>query len=250
VSKGTPNALLFSLPPGVRNISLSKGFDGYQVIQVDHGFATDAALPPGNTEFAFSFEIPYNSSTYNFAYEALYPIVDFSLMVSIAMHATSAGLNPQGVITADQHPYSLFKASQLLTNQKVSVNLEGLQRSATASAPSPLNTNTIWLIAILLLMLVVVAITWFIYRSNRRRMASKHQKRRGQPQKGTTATAKATKNATTAAEERQQALLQELLDLDKAFESGKMSKTVYQERRTKTKARIRSFMREEEATRR
>jgi len=42
----------------VRSVSLQKGFDGYQTIQVDRGFATDAALLPGNNELAFSFEIP------------------------------------------------------------------------------------------------------------------------------------------------------------------------------------------------
>ncbi len=98
-------------------------------------------------------------------------------------------------------------------------------------------------------MLTVVVIT-YIYSSNRRKKVFKQQKRRGQPQKNTIVPAKTSKNATTSAEERQQGLLQELLDLDKAFESSQISKTVYQERRNKVKARLRSLMREEEATRR
>jgi hypothetical protein len=44
-------------------------------------------------------------------------------------------------------------------------------------------------------------------------------------------------------------LLQELLDLDKAFEAGKLSKAVYQERRTKTKARLRNLLKEQEVAR-
>jgi len=42
-----PNALRFSLPNNARNLSLRSGFNGSQVIQVDPGFASDAALPPG-----------------------------------------------------------------------------------------------------------------------------------------------------------------------------------------------------------
>src|SRR5439155_24421110 len=61
-----PNALRFSLPRNVRNLSLKSGFDGYQVLQVDSGFASDVALPPGTSQFAFSFQVPYTTSNYDF----------------------------------------------------------------------------------------------------------------------------------------------------------------------------------------
>src|SRR5579875_624513 len=80
-SKGRPNALLFSLPAGARNIKLQAGFDGYQVIQVNSGFATNAALPPGDSEFAFSFDVPYTGTSYNLNYTTLYPTVSLSFLV-------------------------------------------------------------------------------------------------------------------------------------------------------------------------
>ena len=46
---------------------------------------------------------------------------------------------------------------------------------------------------------------------------------------------------------QQQALLRELLELDKAYEAGKLKKAAYQERRAKTKARLRALMSEEKA---
>ncbi len=52
-SKGKPNALRFTLPQGAKNVALGKGFNGYNVIQVDRGFASDAALLPGGNEFLF-----------------------------------------------------------------------------------------------------------------------------------------------------------------------------------------------------
>src|SRR5262249_54885503 len=57
-SSGKPKALFFSLPDAARNVALKKGFDGYKTIQVDRGFATDAAILPGDNELSFSFEIP------------------------------------------------------------------------------------------------------------------------------------------------------------------------------------------------
>lgn len=238
-SQGKPNALLFSLPRGARNVSLSSGFDGYKVIQVERGFATDAALPPGDSQFAFSFEAPYSTSFYDFGYVVMYPTVQLSILVPPDIRATSGILTSQGVITADSHPYHLFKTSQLLANQEVHLQLEGLPAHTLPSTPSVLNTTTVWLIATLIIMLAVVVVTWFLLHSHRRNNAIRRTQPRGK---------KATKSSSLAAKERQQTLLQELLDLDKAFEAGKLSKVVYQERRAKTKARLRTIMSEQEVS--
>ncbi|HZO72989.1 MAG TPA: carboxypeptidase-like regulatory domain-containing protein [Ktedonobacteraceae bacterium] len=229
-SKGRPNALIFSLPRGARNITFNNGFDGYKAIQVDSGFATDAALPPGNTEFSFTFEVPYTASTYDFSYAVMYPTVSLSFLVSPEIHASSSSLTSQGVITADQHPYHLFKADAIRSNQEVHLSLEGLSLPAK---PAALNAGAIWLIVALLLMLSLLAVTWFIYRN-----------RRNSSQPAATSKGKA------AAKDRKQALLQELLDLDTAFEAGKLSKATYQERRAKAKARLRTLMSEQEMARR
>ena len=47
-------------------------------------------------------------------------------------------------------------------------------------------------------------------------------------------------------DEQQKKLLRELLELDKAHEAGKMSKAVYEERRAKAKARLRTLISESE----
>jgi hypothetical protein len=51
-------------------------------------------------------------------------------------------------------------------------------------------------------------------------------------------------------EERQEKLLQDLLELDKDYEAGRLSKAVYEERRGKTKARLRTIMSEREISKR
>src|SRR5712691_1436222 len=89
-SKGKPNALRFALPPHARNIALAKGFDGYQALQVDKGFATAAALPPGTSQFIFSFELPYTAVTYNLNYAVVYPTVQLSLLVPTDVNVNSS----------------------------------------------------------------------------------------------------------------------------------------------------------------
>src|SRR5438270_8931181 len=104
-SHGKPNALRFSLPHTARNVALGKGFDGYRAIQVDRGIASDAAVPPGDTQFAFTFDMPYTTSGYDFDYTVVYPTVLLSFLVPTEIHASSATLRAQAPVTAEQHPY-------------------------------------------------------------------------------------------------------------------------------------------------
>lgn len=250
-TKGKPKALFFSLPAGARNVSLDKGFDGYRSIQADSGFASDVALLPGMNEFALSFEVPYTASSYDFRYVAMYPTVDISMMVPPQLHASSSGLISQGTITAqDQQPYQLLNGSKLLQNQSLTLNLEGLPPStASTSTPAQLNTTTIWLIAGVVLLLALLFAAWFFFRPARLQMATASRKDGKQPDhKVNTASVKV--KAASTPKEQQQVLLAELLELDKAFEAGKLKKSVYHERRAKTKARLRTLMSEQEAAKR
>src|SRR6266852_2666651 len=278
-SKGKPNALLFTLPPGARNVSLSKGFDGYQAVQVDRGFASDAALPPSTSQFIFSFELPYTTLNYNFSYEVIYPTVQLSLLVPPDLNVKANTLTSAGLITADQHPYRLFQAKDLLTGLHIQAQLQGLPVPPSHSAPGPLSQNTIWLIVAILLMLAILTVTWFLLRSTRNRRGQVYRargggdpidrtdrdRRRRGPQRSLrsafqsfapTASAKLAERVSIPArgarnpdakndlQNQQQALLQELLDLDKVYESGKLKKSLYQEQRAKTKARLRTLMTE------
>ena len=58
------------------------------------------------------------------------------------------------------------------------------------------------------------------------------------------------KKTSASPKDRKEALMHELLELDKEFEAGKLSKATYQERRARTKARLRTLISEQEASRR
>src|SRR6266852_306359 len=229
---GMPNALRFSLPNKARKLSLSSGFNGYHVIQVDSGFATDAALPPGTSQFAFSFQVPYVTTSYNFAYTVVYPTVDLSLLVPLNIHASSSGLDSQGPVNANQHTYQQFKSQKLLAGDQFHVQLDGLPATQTSASPSPFNQNLLWIIVALLLMLAIVSVTWFVYRRSHRQAPTRQKQvsRRGDHEDR------------PSSKDQQEALLQELLDLDTAYEAGKIKKAEYLERRARTKANLRSLI--------
>ncbi len=116
-------------------------------------------------------------------------------------------------------------------------------------------------------MLAILAVTWFLYRARRQpesegKVASngrtaKDAKAAQRPTTHPKAASASNKTAKAAAnrngrrsnspQEQEQALLQELLALDKSFEAGKISKAAYQEKRARTKARLRALLSEKEA---
>src|SRR5436309_4268704 len=214
-SRGKPNALRFSLPHTARNVSLGQGFNGYKAIQVDRGFASDAAVPPGDSQFAFTFDVPYTTSSYDFDYTVVYPTVQLALLIPPEIHATSDTLTGQGPVTANQKTYSLLQANALLANKQVHVQLEGLPNITPATNSTTFNPTTTWLIVVLLVMATILFGTWFLYRSAHRTLSRKKQPQQKQDRqrqgKNVSVPAKTDKTA-----DNEQALLQELLDLDKA----------------------------------
>jgi hypothetical protein len=245
-----PNALRFSLPKNARNLSLKSGFDGYRVIQVDPGFATDAAIPPGMSQFAFSFQAPYTTSHYDFSYTIVYPTVNLSLLVPLNMHANSAAMDSQGPVNANQNTFQQFNAKKLLANTQIHVELDGLPVSQHAANPQPLNQDRLWIILTILFMLSIVSVTWFMYRLSRRQATNRQKQTPQASGRGGGSVAEgrgplgrpSSNEALPSQKDQQEALLQELLYLDKAYEAGTMKKSQYEERRTRTKAELRSLM--------
>ncbi|GCE48471.1 carboxypeptidase-like regulatory domain-containing protein [Thermosporothrix hazakensis] len=245
-SKGRPNALFFSLPQGATNISLVKGFAGYRSIQSDQGFATDAAVLPGDNEFSLSYDVPYTGDTLDLTYHAIYPTVQVSFMVPTDLHTTagSQDVASDGVVTVEEHPYNVFKAQALTKEKSVKVRLEGLpvvntQAPSTASQNAQgtqLDSSTIWLIVIIALMLVIILLTWIVYRSRREaaRKATRNADKKAASQKR--------QEKQPEDDEREQELLTALLKLDREFEKGKLKKKQYEEQRARLKAQLRSLL--------
>src|SRR6266581_2877805 len=249
-SRGKPNALRFSLPHTARNVSLGKGFDGYTAIQVDSGFASNAVIPSGDSQFAFSFDMPYTASSYDFNYTVVYPTVLLTFLVSSGIQASSDTLTSRGPITSEQQTYNLLQAKTLLANKEVHVQLDGLPVLpvvAITPAATSSNAGVPWLVIVLLIMAAILSVTGVVYRSVSRQATSMSGKNRPhgkqRPKQQVQREQKAAPiKADPKVGESEKALLQELLELDKGYEAGKMKKAVYQERRAKIKAKLRALM--------
>ncbi len=255
-----PNALLFSLPAGAQHLSLKTGFDGYNQAQVDSGFASDAALPPGISQFAFSFQVPYSTSHYDFGYTILYPTVALAVLLPLNYHASSAALVAQGTVNTDNQTYQELSAQKLLANAQVHVELDGLPAPVSASNSAAPGLNLSWLILIALAMFAILGITWYVAARVRRRSArmrlSMQKARAGAAQTNARTPTRATARNKAKVERethdahiqqeseetQQEKLLAELLALDKAFEAGTIKKAAYEERRAKLKTQLRTLM--------
>jgi hypothetical protein len=82
-------------------------------------------------------------------------------------------------------------------------------------------------------------------RKDRRRKGNKHTSKGEESEPAHTH-----KKPVSTTKDRKEMLMHELLELDKEFEAGKLNKATYQERRARTKARLRTLISEQEATRR
>ncbi len=235
-SRDKPNALRFSLPPGARHLSLNTGFDGTQVIQGDRDFATDAALPPGITRFAFSFEIPYTTADDDVPYAVVYPTQQLSVLVPANVRASSSTLSSLGLILVNQRSYHLFQAKDLLAGTEIHTQLAGLPVANPAANSSTLNPESLWLVMGLLILLALLCVTGFVARfPPRPASAPSNQQKHAQPRRDVTAKQDVFQNP-------QRELFRELFDLDRAFEAGKIRKAEYRQQRAKTKAQLRALM--------
>ncbi len=231
-SGGELNALRFSLPPGTRHLSLGMGFADSHVEQRDQGFATDAALLPGISRFAFSFEIPYRTADAVVDYAVVYPTMQLSVLVPAQVRASSSALSSLGIVTINQGAYTLFQARDLGAGVLISTRLENLPVLNPAPNASTLNQGILWLAVGLLILLALLLVTRSLYRPA---PALPRWWKRGQRGRDMTA-----KHA--ASQDQQQALLQALLDLDTAYAAGHLQKAEYRRRRAATKARLRVLM--------
>lgn len=235
--RSSPNALRFSLPPGARALSPGEGFGGSQIVAVNGGFVTSAALPPGLSRFALSFEVPYTTSAYDFRFAVVYPTTQLSLLVPAQLQASSVALSSLGLLFINQSPNQLFKAINLHAGVEIQLQIAGLPAPQPASSASTLNQGLLWVLVGLLLLLALLSAAWSLRRSAGSPSPALQQTPGNEYDRK-----QSEQVQTSTSEDRQQRLFQELLDLDKAFEAGTLPKAVYKERRAKTKARLRTLL--------
>lgn len=150
-----PNLLRFSLPAAAQNVTTGVGFFNTTTVQIDTGFAAAATVPPGQTEFAFAYDLPYTGATLSVPYKAEYPTGQVVTLVPPNMLVRSAsGISAQGIVTAFGSRYQVYTANNVTHDSLLTINLYDLPQPGEAQ---DLNTaHLLWLAGGLALLLALL----------------------------------------------------------------------------------------------
>jgi type 1 fimbria pilin len=125
-ANGKPmNLLRFALPAGATNIVPRSGFENAQVIQVDRGFATTATVPPGQTQFSFTFSFPYDGTRAVFSYKAIYPTARVLVVAPRSLHMLAPGLHATAA-PSGSGSIQVWQSQAVPAGESVSVGLTDL----------------------------------------------------------------------------------------------------------------------------
>jgi hypothetical protein len=128
-----PSLLRFSLPAAAQNVTTGVGFFNTTTVQIDTGFAAAATVPPGQTEFAFAYDLPYTSTTLSVPYKAEYPTGQVVTLVPPNMLVRSAsGISAQGIVTAFGSRYQVYTANNVTHDSLLTINLYDLPQPGEA----------------------------------------------------------------------------------------------------------------------
>ncbi|HZC05754.1 MAG TPA: hypothetical protein VE338_08945, partial [Ktedonobacterales bacterium] len=157
-----PSLLRFSLPAAAQNVTTGVGFFGTTTVQISTGFAAAATVPPGQTEFAFAYYLPYTSTTLTVPYKAEYPTTQVVTLVPPNMLVRDAsGIAAQGIVTTFGSRYQVYTANNVAHDSLLTVNLYDLPQPGE---PQDLNTTHLLWLGGALLALLALLLAFYLWR--------------------------------------------------------------------------------------
>ena len=126
-ANGLPMGLLrFALPAGATNLTVGQGFGGSQAIQVGSGFGSTATVPPGTSQFAFVFDVPYTGTDYVFHFKAEYPTASVVVLVPTNVLTDAGDFAAKPPVNALGQQYQMLQASNVKSGAQLSTRLWNL----------------------------------------------------------------------------------------------------------------------------
>jgi hypothetical protein len=231
-SQGNPNTLHFTLPPGATNFA---GDDGFSVDSTGKTAIYALPLIPGPNTVSYTYTVPFQiNQQVSISHPADYAIPSFGIILpqtgitaSSKTLAQSAPQNLQGTM------YLYFTASNVQVGQNLDVSLTASQDAITAAVAGQTGTATTssrlpWILilgGILALAVIILAMLLIAPRRRKAREVSKISES-ALPDVGTEA----------------DRLLEQIVQLDKEFEAGKIAEAEYREHRAGMKAKLASII--------
>jgi hypothetical protein len=229
---GQPMGLLrFALPSGATNITLGKGFDGAQAAQVPAGFGANATVPPGQTQFAFVFDLPYTGTSYTFPLKVVYPAEKLTALVPQDITVQAGDFTDKGAITTAGSQYHLLEHGALAADGQTQLRLDGLPKPGT---PAVLDTRLLTIFAGLLGLLLALLAGLYIRRGDLAAVFGLAP---------AAITRRRTKGRAAAPhEEERTALLRQLLALEQARAKGKLDADTYRREGAATRDKLKALL--------
>ena len=157
-----PSLLRFAVPASAINLSTGVGFFNTQIIQISTGFAATATVPPGQTQFAFAFQMPYTGTALSLPFKAEYPAAQVVALVPPNILVRDAsGLTAQGLVTAFGARYQVFSADNVAPDSPLAVNLYDLPQ---AGERQDLNSTALLWLAVALAALLALLVGMYVWR--------------------------------------------------------------------------------------
>ena len=130
--------LRFSLPEGAYNLMIDSSLVGAEIFQVDKGFGLSASLIPGEHDIFFSYDMPYDSKTYQISKNLRYGAEILRVVAAVdlvSLGETSHGDFEESLI--GERKYNVLEVANIVKDEGLLVTLEDLP---IPSAPQRFST--------------------------------------------------------------------------------------------------------------
>lgn len=130
--------LRFSLPEGAYNLMIDSSLVGAEIFQVDKGFGLSASLIPGEHDIFFSYDMPYDSKTYQISKNLRYGAEILRVVAAVdlvSLGETSHGDFEESLI--GERKYNVLEVANIVKEEGLLVTLEDLP---IPSAPQRFST--------------------------------------------------------------------------------------------------------------
>ena len=230
-ANGLPmNLLRFSLPDGATNLTLGAGFANTQVIQVATGFGAAATLPPGQSAFAFAFDLPYGGTATSFTVKTEYPSDHVVVLLQPNVRVSPRDFTAMPAITASGQRYQVLAHSPVPASTQLAFGVSGLP------LPGEDPDLDFQLLALLgaALLLALGGLVWMYLRRGAlmvpRPIATLGAAKRGQTR------------SVPSGRGEQQRLLTTLLEIETLHDAGTIDDATFERRRAAVRTPLRALM--------
>jgi hypothetical protein len=219
---GSARTLKFLLPSGAMQVTPQAGLPADSLESMPDGFASTDPVRPGRREIAYSYDLPYTSSSIDLPRTFAFPVSAFTLYVPSDLEADVAGgIAVPDVAELGGRQFRQYVVQQVAPGAEVRLRLSGLPAPLFAR-PSDLGVAVATGTGLILLACTLVAV-W------RRR--------------GDAPSPEADRETSLVADSRAdpaewRALVRDIALLDEQFESGALDEPSYLAQRDERKSRL------------